>query len=65
MSHPRFYLAVPNPKSPSGWSTPEGMHFCPDLGDRLVYIDGQPHIEVTVLLPAGGAEDTKPITAIL
>ncbi|MBD1911286.1 hypothetical protein [Leptolyngbya sp. FACHB-8] len=67
MSHPRYYPAVHNPDAPHGWSTPEGMNYCPQFGDRLVKVGGQWHIEITKVVSyteAGDAHTVNP-TAIL
>ena len=67
MSLPRYYPAVPNPDAPSGWSTPEGMNYCPQFGDRLVKIGGQWHIETTKVVSYTNPEDSPTVspTAIL
>ena len=68
MSHPRYYLAVENPDAPHGWSTPEGMHYRPDFGDRLVELNGVTHIEVSQLLSfaePGDAPNVPPLSSAL
>jgi len=52
-----YYPAHEDPTAPFGWKAESGLYFRPDWGDRLIDINGVPHIAVSRFLE-GATEDT-------